>query len=109
MLKLKVLGRSLYLLQVHAPNATSEYLAFEDEVNNALLRVSAAEFTVLMGDFNAHVGTDEDTWNGVIGKHVVTGLNKNRSYYLLQLCCSNGLRIINTCFQHREVNKYTWY
>ena len=61
-----------------------------------------------MGDFNAHVGTDTDTLKGVIGKHGVTGLNEN-GRYLLQLCCSNGLRIMNTFFQHREVHKYTWY
>ena len=61
-----------------------------------------------MGDFNAHVGTDTDTWKSVIGKHGVTGLNENGSY-LLQLCCSNGLRIMNTFFQHREVHKYTWH
>ena len=36
MLKLKVLDRSLCLLQVYAPNATSEYQAFVDEVNDAL-------------------------------------------------------------------------
>ena len=108
MLKLKVLDRSLCLLQVYAPNATSEYQTFVDEVNDALLRVSATESTVLMGDFNAHVGTDTDTWKGVIGKHGVTGLNEN-GRYLLQLCCSNGLRIMNTFFQHREVHKYTWY
>ena len=67
MLKLKLLDRSLCLLQVYAPNATSEYQAFVDEVNDALLRVSATESTVLvMGDFNAHVGTDTDTWKGVI-------------------------------------------
>ena len=59
-------------------------------------------------DFNAHVGIDTDTWKGVIGKHGVTGLNEN-GRYLLQLCCSNGLRIMNTFFQHREVHKYTWY
>ena len=108
MLKLKVLDRSLCQLQVYAPNATSEYQTFVDEVNDALLRVSATESTVLMGDFNAHVGTDTDTWKSVIGKHEVTGLNENGSY-LLQLCCSNGLHIMNTCFQHREVHKYTWY
>ena len=45
---------------------------------------------------------------GVIGKYVVTGLNENRRYLLL-LCCSNGLRIMNTFFQHREVYKHTWY
>ena len=82
MLKLKVLDRSLCLLQVYAPNATSEYQTFVDEVNDALLRVSATESTVLMGDFNAHVGTDTDTWKGVIGKHGVTGLNENGRYYI---------------------------
>ena len=108
MLKPKVLDRSLRLLQVYIPNATNEYQAFVDEVNDALLRVSATEPTVLMGDFNAHVGTDTDTWKGVIGKHGVTGLNEN-GRQLLQLCCSNGLRIMNTFFQHGEVHKYTWY
>ena len=69
MLKLKVLDRSLCQLQVYAPNATSEYQAFVDDVNDALLRVSPTESTVLMGDFNTHVGTDADTWKGVIRKH----------------------------------------
>ena len=108
-LKPKVLNRSLCLLQVYAPNATSEYQAFVNDVNDALLRVSPTESTVLMeDDFNAHVGTDTDTWKSMIGKHGVTGLNENERY-LLQLCCSNGLRIMNTFFQHREVHKYTWY
>ena len=90
------------------PNATGEYQAFVDEVNDALLRASPTESTVVMGDFNAHVGTNTDTWKGVIGKHGVTGLNENERY-LLQLCCSNRLRITNTFFQHREARKYTWY
>ena len=67
MLKLKALDRSLSLLQVYAPNATSEYQAFVDDVNDAVLRVSPTESTVLMGDFNTHVGTDTDTWKGVVG------------------------------------------
>ena len=108
LLKLKVVDQSLCLLQVYAPNATSEYQTFVDEVNDALLRVSATESTVLMGDFNAHVGTHTDTWKSVIGKLGVIGLNEN-GRYLLQLCCSNALRIMNTFFQHREVYKYTWY
>ena len=108
MLKLKALDRSLCLLQVYGPNTTSEYQAFVDDVNDALLRVSSNESTVLMGDFNAHIGTDTDTGKGVIEKHGVTELNEN-GRYLLQFCCSNGLRIMNSFFQHREVHKYTWY
>ena len=90
------------------PQAACEYQAFVDEVNDGLLRVSPTESTVLMGDLNAHVGADTDTRKGVIGKHGVTGLNEN-GRYLLQLRCSNGLRIMNTFFQHRENHKYTWY
>ena len=108
MLKLKGMDRLLCLLQVYAPNATSKYQAFVDEENDALLQVSSAEFTVLMGDFNAHVGTDTDTWKGVIGKYGVTGLNEN-GMYLLQLSCSNSLRIMNTFFQLRDVHQYTTY
>ena len=103
MLKLKVLHRSLCLLQLNPPNGKSKFV---DEVNDALLRVSPTDSIVLMGNFNAHVGTG--TWKSVITKHGVTGLNENVSY-LLQFCCSNGLRIINIFFQHREVHKYTWY
>ena len=40
MLNIKVLDRSLCLLPAYAPNATSEFQAFVDEVNYALLRVS---------------------------------------------------------------------
>ena len=110
MLKLKVMDWLLCLLQVNinAPNATSKYQAFVDEENDALFRVSPAESTVLMGDFNAHVGTNTDTWKGVIGKYGVTGLDEN-GMYLLQLSCSNRLRIMNNFFQHRDVHQYTTY
>ena len=60
-LKLTVLNRSLWLLQVYAPNAATEYQAFVVEVNDAILLVSLTVSTVLMGDFNAHDGTDADT------------------------------------------------
>ena len=77
----------------------------------ALHRVSPTESThapaVLMGKFNAHVKTDTDTWKGVIGKYGVAGLNE-KVKFLLQLCCTNGLRIMNTFFQLREVHKRTY-
>ena len=39
----------LCLSQVYDCNATSEYEAFVDELNDALLRVPPTEFTVLTG------------------------------------------------------------
>ena len=38
------MDRSLCLLQVYAPNATSEYQAYVDNVNDAILRVSPIEY-----------------------------------------------------------------
>ena len=40
-------------------------------------------------------------------QHFRTWVGNGR--YLLQLCCSNGLCIMNTFFQYREVHKYTKY
>ena len=71
-----------------------------DEINDALQRVSPTESTVLIADFNADVGTDTGTWKGGIGRHKVAGMKNGR--YLPQLCCSNGLRIMNIFFQQRS-------
>ena len=48
------------------PNATSEYPAFVDEVNDALLRVSSTESPIRMEDFNALVEADTDTCKVVV-------------------------------------------
>ena len=85
----------------YARNATSEYEGLVDEVNDALSRVANSESIIFLGDFNAHVGTYNETWNCVIGRHGISSANEN-SQYLLQLCSSNGLSIITTFFQHKK-------
>ena len=60
LLKLKLDGQALCIIQVYVPNSESEYQAFVDEVNDALQRVTITESTILLGDFNAHVGTDSE-------------------------------------------------
>ena len=82
-------------------NATSEYQTFVDEVNDALLRVSATESTVLMGDFNAHVCTDTDTWNGVIGKHGVVAARSIACHCIIRNCLFYDVTVIHSpciCF-----------
>ena len=55
---------------------TSEYEAFVDEVNDALSSVANSESIVFFGIFNSHVGIDNETWMGVIGRHLIAGANK---------------------------------
>ena len=63
---------------------------------------------LLMGDFNAHVGVDDQTWKGVVGRNGDRDLNAN-GLKLLDFCCTNSMSIMNTFFQHRDVHRYTWY
>ena len=108
LLNLTVKGRSLCQLQVYAPNAVSKYQAFVHDISNVVQRVGSTESTILLVDFNMHIGTDSETWKGVIGRHRDPAFNE-KGLYLLQLCCSNRLCIMNTFFQHRDVHKYTWH
>ena len=107
-LKLKLRERSLCIVQVYAPNAEAQYPPFLDEVSAALQKVTPAESILLLGDFNAHVGMDNETWKGVIGKQGDPDVNRNGKC-LLQFCATNGLCIMNTFFQHKRIHKYTWY
>ena len=108
LLKLRLQEQSLCILQVYAPNTEAQYQPFLDEISVALQKVTSAESIVLLGDFNAHVGTDNKTWKNVIKRQEDFDINRNRRC-LLQFCATNKLCIMNTFFRHKGIHKYTWY
>ena len=91
---------------MYAPNAKAQYQLFLNEIIVALQKVTSAESIVLLGDFNTHVGNDDKTWKGVVGRQGDFDINKN-GRYLLQFFATNELCLMQTFF--RLIQRYTWY
>ena len=56
---------------------------------------------VVMGDWNARVGSSQEgdeLWNDVRGKHGVGKMNES-GLFLLSFCSTMNLTIMSTCFE----------
>ena len=97
---------------INVPNSTSEAVgpseAFYDHLQSTLSSVPSSDLIVILGDFNARVGSDFSTWISVIGPHGFGGCNESGER-LLDFRAGNQLIITNTWFQHKLLHKATWF
>ena len=77
--------------------------AFYMQLHSTITALPSRDLLVLMGDFNAQVGTDPTPHDGVIGPH---GFGKedpsDNGERLLQLAAAFKLRLANTFFKHKR-------
>ena len=98
------------LVSAYAPTLDSDEAtkdAFYNRLDEILRRIPNNDKILLMGDFNARVGSNHLAWEGVLVRNGVGSCNAN-GHRLLTLCAEHQLTITNTRFQLKEIYKTTW-
>ncbi|KAJ1104385.1 hypothetical protein NDU88_001797 [Pleurodeles waltl] len=80
---------------------------FYEDLEFLITSVPKEDKIIILGDFNARVGTDYQTWEGVIGRNGVGKSNCN-GHLLLKTCAAQDLLITNTVFRLPNRNKTSW-
>ncbi|BHF68606.1 hypothetical protein SprV_0301164300 [Sparganum proliferum] len=80
---------------------------FYEDLHALLATVSMADKLIVLGDFNARVGTDHAAWRGVLGPHGLERSNDS-GLLLLRTCAAHRLTLINTFFRLPTPEKATW-
>lgn len=96
---------SVYAPTLRAPQEIKD--RFYDELEATVKNIPSREPLYLLGDFNARVGADRDSWPSCLGHHGIGKLNEN-GQRLLEFCTYHHLCITNTYFQAKLIHKVSW-
>ena len=100
------------IIQVYAPTNEAEEEEKEDFYHQLQLQPAynnrkARDVTMVIGDLNAKVGSDNRNWEASMGTHGEGVINENGEMFC-DSCASNGLVVGGTLFQHKKSRKLTW-
>uniref|UniRef100_A0A2C9LML6 Endonuclease/exonuclease/phosphatase domain-containing protein n=1 Tax=Biomphalaria glabrata TaxID=6526 RepID=A0A2C9LML6_BIOGL len=77
--------------------------SFYSGLNSAINKTPKTDKLIILGDFNARVGSDWKTWSNVLGRHRIGHCNSYGAL-LLEMCTAHKLTVTNALFQlpHRK-------
>ena len=107
--------RNMYLtvISAYAPTARAPPAIAQEFINDlqdVLDQVPQSDVLLLLGDFNARVGSariGQDLWRGVRGRHGIGECNDAGKRFL-EFCARNQFTIMNTWFQKKGHHLATW-
>ena len=76
------------IISAYTPTLTScddNKKALYENLNSLIKSTSASEKLIVLGNFNARVGSDYESWDGVLGPHWLGKMNGN-CLLLLRMC-----------------------
>ena len=102
----------MFLVSVYAPTFRAPQKVKDDffaDVQMVLDSVPEKDILVILGDWNVRVGSQKENhlWEGVLGKHGLGNVNE-AGLFLLSFCGTNGLTIMNTFFEKKDIYKQSW-
>ena len=96
---------SVYTPTMTNPDKNKE--AFYNQLASALNGIPRTDKLLLIGDFSARIGRDNDKWSLVMGKRRIGKCNYNGEL-LLALCSEFELIVTNTVFKQKDEHKTIW-
>ena len=113
MIKLKLKSRhaDVTIIEAYAPTEGSiveEKEDFYEGLQHLVDRTPQHDLVLVLGDFNAKVGNNENIWGKTLGKHGIEGDENENGNRLLEFCSNNNLCITNTQFIQKNCRKKTW-
>tara|TARA_B110001454_G_scaffold15635_1_gene14033 strand:+ start:278 stop:3463 length:3186 start_codon:yes stop_codon:yes gene_type:complete len=102
--------RHAVLVSAYAPTMTNPEdikEKFYEDLDTLLKSIPSQDKLFVLGDFNARVGTDFQTWEGIIGMNGVGKCNSN-GLLLLKTCAEHSLLITNTVYRLPHRNRTSW-
>ena len=98
------------IISVYAPTMTNtdeNKEAFYNQLASVRSGILCTDKLLLIGDFKARIGRDNDKWPFVMGKHEIGKCNSNGEL-LLALCSEFELMVTNTMFKQKDERQTTW-
>nr|KAG5686144.1 hypothetical protein BaRGS_024758 [Batillaria attramentaria] len=100
----------LTIIQCYAPTNDAEEEKKDDfyqQLQTVIDRGGAKDMTILMGDFNAKIGSDNTGYEDTMGTHGLGQMNENGERFA-NFCALNQLVIGGSIFPHKRIHKATW-
>ena len=109
-LKLNTTQGSVHLISTYAPtNTSSDEVkdAYYEALNDLVTQIPTQDQIVILGDLNARVGNDSDSWPTSLGKHGIGNINEN-GQRILEFCTLHNMCVTNTLFPLKPHLKTSW-
>ena len=81
--------------------------AFYNQLDDLTSGIPKHDVQIVIGDMNAQLGNDTDTWSPVLGNHAEGDLN-DKGITLLSFCQAHNLVVGSSLFPHKRIHKLTW-